>query len=155
MVDSVKIVNLDPSADAIGEIAREARASGHVFLDRLIADWHSGANRFDKPGECLLGLFDGDRLVAIGGLNRDPYTRAGGASDGCGTSMSRRRIAARGSAGGSSWSCSLAPRPSSVSACAHRHARGCGVLRELGLRAHRRARCTQSIDRTDAVGAES
>ena len=108
MVDSVKIVNLDPSADAVGELAREARASGHVFLDRLIADWHSGANRFDKPGECLLGLFDGDRLVAIGGLNRDPYLRASGASDGCGTCMSRRRLAARGSAGGSSWSCARA-----------------------------------------------
>lgn len=73
MSDNIRVESLNPSRTAIDALAHEARASGHAFLDRLIADWRSGVNRFDKPGECLLGLFDGGRLVAIGGLNRDPY----------------------------------------------------------------------------------
>ncbi|MFO1169915.1 MAG: GNAT family N-acetyltransferase [Hyphomicrobiaceae bacterium] len=59
--------------DAARLLVLEARASNHTFLDRLIADWHSGANRFDAPGECYLGVYDGDTLIACGGLNRDPY----------------------------------------------------------------------------------
>ncbi len=58
-------------------LALEARATNHPFLDRHIADGRSGANRFDKPGECLIGLFDGERLVAVGGLNSDPYDTSG------------------------------------------------------------------------------
>lgn len=57
----------------IHNLALEARLSGHTFLDRLIADWHYGANCFDKPGEYFLGAYGGDALVACGGLNRDPY----------------------------------------------------------------------------------
>lgn len=36
-------------------------------------EWTSGANRFSAPGECYLGLFVGNRLCAVGGLNRDIY----------------------------------------------------------------------------------
>ncbi len=99
----------------IDKLSLEARASGHPFLDRLIAEWHSGANRFDKPGECLLGLFDGARPSA--GSTAIPMTRAGGPSGGCGMSMSRNAIAAGGSAGSLWPSCSPAPRPWSASAC--------------------------------------
>ncbi len=62
-----------PFRGAVLELSLEARASNHTFLDRLISDWHSGANRFDKPGECFLGVYDGETLIACGGLNRDPY----------------------------------------------------------------------------------
>ena len=51
----------------------EAVAEGFRFLTRLIAEWHSGANRFDQPGECLLGVFNSGQLIAVGGLSRDPY----------------------------------------------------------------------------------
>lgn len=67
----------DSIAAEISYLSLEARLSNHPFLDRLNADWRTGANRFDKPGECLLGLFDGGRLVAVGGLNRDPYDTSG------------------------------------------------------------------------------
>jgi len=53
-------------------LASLARGEGFRFLDRLIAEWHEGV-RFDGPGERLIGAFNRDRLVAIGGLNRDPY----------------------------------------------------------------------------------
>jgi GNAT superfamily N-acetyltransferase len=51
----------------------EAAAEDFEFLDRLIDEWQSGANRFDGPGETLLGVFHEDTLVGIGGLNRDPF----------------------------------------------------------------------------------
>ena len=56
----------------------EAAADGFRFLDRLVAEWDSGSNRFDAPGERLLGAFLDDRLVAIGGLNIDPYADEAG-----------------------------------------------------------------------------
>jgi GNAT superfamily N-acetyltransferase len=57
----------------IEELQAEARAEGYNFLDRLLDDWQSGENRFDGPGEIFVGAFDKDVLVAVGGLNRDPF----------------------------------------------------------------------------------
>jgi GNAT superfamily N-acetyltransferase len=42
-------------------------------MDRLVSDWTSGANTFSRPGECFLGACAEGRLVAVGGLNIDPY----------------------------------------------------------------------------------
>lgn len=61
--------------DALKGLAAEARAEGYRFVDRLIDDWESGRNRFSEPGEKLLGVFAGGDLVAVGGLNRDPYVQ--------------------------------------------------------------------------------
>lgn len=45
------------------------------MLDRLVNDFRDGRNRFDQPGECLLGVFDDSgNLLGIGGLNQDPYS---------------------------------------------------------------------------------
>jgi len=51
----------------------ESRAEGHNFVDRLVDDFMDGSNRFDQPGEALFGVYAGGQLVAVGGLNRDPY----------------------------------------------------------------------------------
>ena len=56
----------------------EATADGFRFLDRLVTEWDAGSNRFDARGERLIGVFLGDRLVAIGGLNVDPYATEAG-----------------------------------------------------------------------------
>ncbi len=45
-------------------------------MERLVSEWESGAMRFDGPGECLLGAFDGCDLIGIGGISRDPYLSA-------------------------------------------------------------------------------
>jgi GNAT superfamily N-acetyltransferase len=50
----------------------EARAEGFGMLDRLAAEWSSGAMRFDQPGEMLLAAYVGDALAGIGGLTREP-----------------------------------------------------------------------------------
>ncbi|QBY56378.1 GNAT family N-acetyltransferase [Cupriavidus oxalaticus] len=61
----------------IADLEREASAQGFNFVGRLIDEWRVGSNRFDKPGECLLGITDNGTLVGIGGLNVDPYVTDG------------------------------------------------------------------------------
>ena len=52
----------------LGVPTLKRRDDGHTFLDRLIAVWHSGANRFDKPGECLPGRI----LAKVSAANSSP-----------------------------------------------------------------------------------
>jgi GNAT superfamily N-acetyltransferase len=54
-------------------LSDEAWRDGYPFVERMLHDWKSGANRFDGPGERLVGAFDDDTLVGFCGLNRDPY----------------------------------------------------------------------------------
>lgn len=68
------IAHLPPQ---IADLENAALAEGFRFLTRLISEWHSGANRFDAPGECLMAAYLNERLVGIGGLSVDPYAEAG------------------------------------------------------------------------------
>ncbi|MGE1053145.1 GNAT family N-acetyltransferase, partial [Bacillus sp. GFa4/2] len=45
------------------------------FLIRLINGYKNKVNVFNKTGECLYGIFQGDMLIGVGGLNEDPYTK--------------------------------------------------------------------------------
>ena len=69
-----------PQHGGFPDLAREARLEGWAFVDRLHRDWTEGSNRFDRDGEYFLGICKDGTLLAIGGLNRDPY--AGDASTG-------------------------------------------------------------------------
>jgi hypothetical protein len=60
----------------IAALEREAVAEGFRFLTRLVSEWHSGANRFDAPGECLMAAYLDQQLAGIGGLSVDPFTHA-------------------------------------------------------------------------------
>lgn len=74
--DTFAVRPADPGDSPLMDpLAVAARAEGFRFVDRLIDDWNSGANRFSKPGERLAGVFDKGRPIAIGGLNHDPYAR--------------------------------------------------------------------------------
>lgn len=73
MIEIQRIVLPMPGID---ELQNEAHEEGYNFIDRLVNEWLSGENRFDKPGEVLRGCIDQGVLVAIGGLNRDPFTGA-------------------------------------------------------------------------------
>ena len=64
------LLDLPPDID---ELRVEASAEGFRFVGKLVAEWNAGQNRFAEPGEVLLGAFQASRLVAVGGLNRDPY----------------------------------------------------------------------------------
>lgn len=54
-------------------LAHESRTEGFGLLDRLVRDWTSGENRFDRAGEAFFAARLGGRLVGVCGVNRDPY----------------------------------------------------------------------------------
>jgi GNAT superfamily N-acetyltransferase len=60
--------------DLLAILQDESWRTGFRFVQRLIDDWQTGSNRFDRPGERLLAAFVDGRVVGIGGLNIDPYT---------------------------------------------------------------------------------
>ncbi len=75
MPERLHLVPIDGEHPGLAELAREASSDRFSFVARLIDEWKSGANRFDRPGEQLLGaVVDGD-LVGICGINRDPYLK--------------------------------------------------------------------------------
>jgi GNAT superfamily N-acetyltransferase len=59
--------------DRLGALAMEAEATGFRGLSRLLGEWQSGRNRFDRPGETLFIATDHGCVVGVCGLNRDPY----------------------------------------------------------------------------------
>ncbi|MCG8351337.1 MAG: GNAT family N-acetyltransferase [Chloroflexales bacterium] len=69
IVEPVKAISLDALTPLIIESERE----GWVFLNRLADEWSSGANRFQKPGECLFLACSGNVIAGVCGLNIDPY----------------------------------------------------------------------------------
>jgi GNAT superfamily N-acetyltransferase len=59
--------------DAVEPLVVESERAGLGFLRRLVDEWDSGRNRFDRPGEALFGALTDGRLVGVCGLNIDPY----------------------------------------------------------------------------------
>ncbi|OOR03181.1 GNAT family N-acetyltransferase [Bacillus mycoides] len=59
----------------INHLIQESTKEGFNFLIKLINEYESKRNTFSKTGECLYGIFRGDTLIGIGGLNQDPYTK--------------------------------------------------------------------------------
>ena len=72
--NEVSVIKLEtlPTAD-LEPLLAESRAQGFEFLDRLVAEYLSGVNRFAGPNEALFGVYHNKRMIAIGGLNNDPY----------------------------------------------------------------------------------
>ena len=57
----------------IESLLMEGQEEGYDFIQTLADDWASGENRFDGPGETLCGHLDQGLVVAVGGLNCDPF----------------------------------------------------------------------------------
>lgn len=69
----------DLSTVDVSKLVEESEAEGYRFLKRLVSQYEDGTNTFNKTGEVLYGVWDqNDQLVAIGGLNRDPYSDKSG-----------------------------------------------------------------------------
>jgi GNAT superfamily N-acetyltransferase len=60
--------------DWLADLVAESERSGHRFVRRLVSEWASGANRFNRPGEALFAVYVGGQVVGVCGLNADPYT---------------------------------------------------------------------------------
>jgi len=63
----------DLTSDGFAELLSESERAGLRMVRRLVEDWESGANRFDRPGEVLLGAWINGHLAGVCGLNVDPY----------------------------------------------------------------------------------
>lgn len=55
------------------EMLAESKMAGFRAIERLVTDWETGINRFDRPGEALFIARKGDLILGVCGLNRDPY----------------------------------------------------------------------------------
>ena len=65
-LDRLPLAELKPLVD-------ESFSQGFEFVGRLVKEYFNGTNTFDQPGEALFGVYADRQLIAIGGLNRDPY----------------------------------------------------------------------------------
>lgn len=72
-MDVQKVNKLPPDVHYLLE---ESLKDGFNFVRRLIDDYESGTNRFNKSGEALFTLTENGKCIGIGGINIDP-----GASD--------------------------------------------------------------------------
>lgn len=57
----------------LAALLAESERQGFRFVRRLVEEWNSGANRFDRPGEALFVARVGDDVVGVCGLNVDPF----------------------------------------------------------------------------------
>lgn len=69
------IQNIQLPVPGIVDLAADARAEKYAFIDRLLLEWAGNQNRFEAEGEALCGVLDEGIVVAIGGLNCDPFLR--------------------------------------------------------------------------------
>jgi ribosomal protein S18 acetylase RimI-like enzyme len=59
--------------DRLAALLAESEQQGFRFVRRLVEEWESGANRFDRPGEALFVARVGNEVVGVCGLHVDPY----------------------------------------------------------------------------------
>jgi GNAT superfamily N-acetyltransferase len=61
------------SADDMRPMLEESAVQGFGFVKTLVDEFESGKNRFDTQGAALFGIYETDRLIGVGGVQRDPY----------------------------------------------------------------------------------
>jgi ribosomal protein S18 acetylase RimI-like enzyme len=71
-VISVERLRQSP-AEVLGTLVADSEANGVRFVRRLIDEWSTGVNRFDRPGEALFVARHAGAIVGVCGLNIDPY----------------------------------------------------------------------------------
>ncbi|GGA34999.1 GNAT family N-acetyltransferase [Psychrobacillus lasiicapitis] len=59
----------------VSRLIQESEKEGYRFVSRLASEYEDGTNRFSEQGEALFGAWDGEELVAIGGLNRNTKSK--------------------------------------------------------------------------------
>lgn len=69
----ISIQRIELPVPGIEILQSEAREEGYDFIETLVEEWASAKNRFAAPGEALCGYLDQGLLVAVGGLNCDPF----------------------------------------------------------------------------------
>lgn len=70
MFSVASVVALPTDIDSLAAVAAD---EGFRMVSRLAAEYRLGDNRFDGPGEALWAARAGGELIAVCGLNRDPF----------------------------------------------------------------------------------
>lgn len=73
MAARIVVESVDGLPADVGLLLDASMIEGYDFVERLVRDWEAGSNRFDRSGEILLQVRGDGGLVAVGGLNVDPY----------------------------------------------------------------------------------
>jgi len=66
-----RLTDLQP--ERLAPLIAESERHGLRLVRRLVDEWASGANRFDRPGEALFVARSGEQVVGVCGLNIDRY----------------------------------------------------------------------------------
>ena len=69
----IAICKIELPIPGVERLQQEACGEGYDFIETLVEEWASAENRFDAPGEILCGHLEEGLLVAVGGLNLDPF----------------------------------------------------------------------------------
>lgn len=64
--------------DDLQPLLVESRQQGFEFLQRLVNEYARGTNCFAGSNEALFSVYNGEDLIAVGGLNADPYLKEEG-----------------------------------------------------------------------------
>jgi GNAT superfamily N-acetyltransferase len=62
----------DLETSSIETLRSESLEEGYNMVNRLVVEYRSGENRFDKPGEKLTAYILDNEIVAVCGLNMEP-----------------------------------------------------------------------------------
>jgi len=65
----ISIQQVEQLPEQIQSLVLASKKEGFNFIQRLVEEFQLGTNRFNRHGEFLLVAFDGNKLVACGGLN--------------------------------------------------------------------------------------
>src|SRR5271169_6580062 len=69
----ISIQKIQLPVPGMQRLRSEAKEEDYDFVETLVEEWESGRNRFDAPGETLMGALDEDLLVGVGALSCDPF----------------------------------------------------------------------------------
>jgi GNAT superfamily N-acetyltransferase len=69
----LRLGDVAPDSPGFDRLRAESAAEGHRMLERFAEHWHDSSNRFDRPGEVILGAQLDGELIGICGRNRDPF----------------------------------------------------------------------------------
>lgn len=73
-MEGIQVRALDRlTATAFQPLLTASLDEGYTFLQKLWDEYQDGSNRFDGMGGVLLGVYEDEQLVAVGGIHRDPY----------------------------------------------------------------------------------
>ena len=73
----IRIEPFEPYGQAFEELRAEAALENYRFIETLRRRWDDDSDRYAKAGEVFLSAQDNGVLMAVGGLNRDPYLNDG------------------------------------------------------------------------------